>query len=201
MFVPLWSDWFNHRSSQFLINFQKPTNIKCPQISKATTAHPSIDYQARFPARLFCVYHSSVALTGRRQNSICDGNIPSDHTGTCTELKCVQIVQVSAGRKPDRGHACVAGSSRISVCVKWPCSLPGNVVFWVLAVIGQSTKQVAFVANQGKTVAKTRTRRGAVLRVFCFQLFPFPSAGLWQKTRSKKVLSVDSVIAETVNTS
>lgn len=47
-------------------------------------------------------------------------------------------------------------------------SVPGNVVFWVFAVIGESTKQVAFVANQWKAVAKTRARRGAILRVFCF---------------------------------
>lgn len=47
-------------------------------------------------------------------------------------------------------------------------AVPGNVVFRVLAVISQATKQVAFVANQGKTVAKARTRRGAILWVFCF---------------------------------
>lgn len=35
-------------------------------------------------------------------------------------------------------------------------------------------------------MAQTRTRRGAILRVFCFQLFPFPSAGLQQKPWSKQ---------------
>lgn len=57
-------------------------------------------------------------------------------------------------------------------------SVPGNVVFWILTVIGQTAKQITFVAHQGKTVAKARTGRGAILRVFSFQLLPFPSACL-----------------------
>lgn len=93
------NDWFLRFAEVTPFSQQRLTNIKCPQISKTTATHPSIDYQARFPTSLFCVYHCGVALTRRGQNSICDWNIPSNNTGSWTKLKRVQIIQVSEKEK------------------------------------------------------------------------------------------------------
>lgn len=70
------------------------TDIKGPQISQATAAHPSVDNQARLLAGLLRVHHCCVALARRRQKSICDRYIPADNTGASTELQGVEIIQV-----------------------------------------------------------------------------------------------------------
>lgn len=58
------------------------------------------------------------------------------------------------------------------------CSVPGDVVLGVLAVVSQSSEQVTFVPYQGEAVAQTGTWRGAVLRRLGLQTLPLPAAGL-----------------------
>lgn len=55
---------------------------------------------------------------------------------------------------------------------------PRNVVLWVLAIIGQTPKQVAFVAHKGEAVPEPRTWRGPVFGRLCFESLPLPPARL-----------------------
>lgn len=51
---------------------------------------------------------------------------------------------------------------------------PRNVVLGVLAIVGQTPKQVAFVAHKREAVPKPRTRRGPVFGCLCFESLPLP---------------------------
>lgn len=55
---------------------------------------------------------------------------------------------------------------------------PRNVVLGVLAIIGQTPKQVAFIAHKGEAVPEPRTRRGPVFGRLCFESLPLPPACL-----------------------
>ena len=55
---------------------------------------------------------------------------------------------------------------------------PRNVVLGVLAIIGQTPKQVTFVAHKGEAVPEPRTRRRPIFGCLCFQSLPFPPACL-----------------------
>lgn len=55
---------------------------------------------------------------------------------------------------------------------------PWNVVLGVLAIVGQTPKQVAFVAHKGEAVPKPRTWRGPIFGRLCFESLPFPPACL-----------------------
>lgn len=58
------------------------------------------------------------------------------------------------------------------------CPLPGDVVFGVLAVVGQTPEQVTFVAHQGEAVAQPGTRGGPVFGGLRLQSLPLPPGGL-----------------------
>lgn len=70
-----------------------------------------------------------------------------------------------------------------------PPFLPGDVVLWVFAVIGQSSKEVTGVANQREAVSEARAGGRAVLRSLSLQPLPFPAARLrvWEGERKTAV--------------
>lgn len=57
-------------------------------------------------------------------------------------------------------------------------NLPGDVVLGVLAVVGQSPKQVTGTANQGEAVSEAGAGGRPILGRFSLQTFPFPAARL-----------------------
>ena len=56
--------------------------------------------------------------------------------------------------------------------------IAGNIVLGILAVIGQSSEQVNFVADQSEAVSQSRTGRWTILGVLGSQLLPLPARGL-----------------------
>ena len=128
---------------------QRLADVERPEVPQPTAAHAAVDDEPGAAAVALGVHHGRVALAGGRQNAVGDGDVPRHHPRAGTQLQHVQVVQV-----------------------------PGDVVFGVLAVVGQPPEQVALVAHQREAVPQAGARGGAVLGGLRLQPLPLPAAGL-----------------------
>ena len=88
-------------------------------------------------------------LSGGRGLAVAGWNVPLHHVGVCLDLQGVQVVQIS-----------------------------GDVVLGVLTVIGQTSKQIDFVSDDGEAMTQSGTGRGTITGRLRFELLPFPPGGL-----------------------
>ncbi len=154
------------------------TNIQCPKISQTATTHSSINNKTWLLSDLFSINYSSVALSWRRQRSICDRYIPSHNARSRTQLEGIKVIQIS-----ESSCKWAYEPNNTQIFIYWPhCyyieGIPRNVVLGVFTVIGKPPKKIALVAHKRKTVAQARAWWCSIFRGFWFQFFPFPSACL-----------------------
>ncbi len=125
------------------------TDIENPKISEAAAAHATVNDEPRIGAIRVCEGDGGVRLSWWRAISIATGNVPLKHIAVRLQLQRVQIVQVTR-----------------------------DVVLRVFAVVGQSSKEVGFVSNQGETVTQPWAGWQSRFWILGLQPFPFPSASL-----------------------
>ena len=71
------------------------TNLKLPQIAKATATHAAVDDETVSVVRLAGVCDAGVRLARRRGLAVCLREIPQHRAAVWLQLQCVEVVQVT----------------------------------------------------------------------------------------------------------